>query len=80
MARGWESKSVESQMDDAKQEQPEDGNSELTVGQKKAKRARANLMLARAQVLHQLEAATNERYKEMLQQELNELDRQINAI
>lgn len=77
MARGWESKSVESQIEDARQAQSNGESSRLSAGEKNAKRERANLMLARARVLHLLEAATNERYKELLRQELKELETKI---
>jgi hypothetical protein len=76
MARGWESKSVESQMEQAGTA-PTNGKARLTDGEKHAKRERENLILARARVLQQLENSSNERYKELLRQELGELDKKI---
>lgn len=80
MARGWESKSVEAQMDEAKEPPPDGVKRPLTEADKSRKRERENLMLARARVLQQLEASTNERYKELLQRELNDLDGQIKSV
>jgi hypothetical protein len=76
MARGWESKSVESQIDDAKTQHSE-GKPPLTDGEKHAKRERQNLILARARVLHLLDTSANERYKELLRKELSELEKKI---
>ena len=79
MARGWESKSVESQMEDAKGTQPDGVQRPLTDEERHKKRERENLRLARARILQQLEAATNDRYKELLRQELTELEKRING-
>jgi hypothetical protein len=79
MARGWESKSVESQMESAK-----DGagtgagrSSAAGDGAKKAQRERQSLLLSRAYVLRQIECSTNERYTESLRQALSDLDRKL---
>jgi TATA-binding protein-associated factor Taf7 len=77
MARGWESTSVESQMEETR-EQSNGAQHPLTEEEKNRTRERGNWMLARARVLHLLEAATNERYKELLRQELSELESKIN--
>ena len=79
MARGWESKSVESQMEDSKGTLPDGVQHPLTDEERHKKRERENLRLARARILQQLEAATNERYKELLRQELSELEKRING-
>ena len=79
MARGWESKSVESQMEDAKGTWPDGVQRPLTDEERHKKRERENLRLARARILQQLEAATNDRYKELLRQELTELEKRING-
>ncbi len=79
MARGWESKSVESQIDDAR-ELPPDAKRALTQTEKNRKRERENLILARARVLQQLENCGNGRYKELLDRELSELEKQISSL
>lgn len=80
MARGWESKSVESQMEEAKASQTDGSQRPLTEEERNKKRKRENLLLARARILHLLEEASNDRYKQLLQTELSELDTRINSI
>jgi hypothetical protein len=77
MARGWESKSVESQMEEAKDEQAAGGKQRLTDAERKDQIERDNLKLSRAYVVSQIEASTNERYTESLRQALNEIDRKL---
>jgi histidinol dehydrogenase len=76
MARGWESKSVEAQMEEVKDVQPS-GKRSLTDGEKKDQRERDNLKLSRAYVAQQIEAASNEKYKESLRQALQEIDQKL---
>ncbi|PYP83333.1 MAG: hypothetical protein DMG65_24630 [Candidatus Angelobacter sp. Gp1-AA117] len=76
MARGWESKSVESQMDAAEQG-PGSPNSPLSEEQKSTKREREILLLARANLMRQIEATSNERHVAALRQALNDLDNKI---
>jgi hypothetical protein len=78
MARGWESKSVESQMESAK-DNASAGHSSSTAtdGAKKAQRERQNLLLSRTYVLRQIESSTNERYTQSLRQALSDLDRKL---
>ena len=77
MARGWESKSVESQIDAASEEPRGKSKAALTEAEKTMHRERETLMLARSQVLRQIESASNERYAESLRQGLRELDAKI---
>lgn len=76
MARGWESKSVESQMDSA-QESRKIEPQRLSTGDKKLERERQNLLLSRAYVQQQLESSTNTRYAETLRKALEEIDRKL---
>ena len=76
MARGWESKSVESQMDAAEQG-PGSPNSPLSEEQKSTQREREILLLARANLMRQIEATSNERHVAALRQALNDLDNKI---
>ncbi len=76
MARGWESKSVESQMETAKEDQPTNPR-QLTDAQKKTQRERNQLMLSRAYVMQQIQSSTNERYTESLRKALSDLDQKI---
>jgi hypothetical protein len=78
MARGWESKSVEAQIEERTSSKAASGgtaNSEDAETQ----RNRANLLLSRKRILQQLEATTNERYSEMLRRSLAELDAQLGS-
>lgn len=77
MARGWESKSVESQVENAKDEARKGQNPPLTDGEKRARHERDSLKLSRAYIVHQIEASTNENYTKSLQQALSELDEKL---
>lgn len=82
MARGWESKSVESQVESARNEDDGHGSSEPvgrsnTAAEKAAAHERQSLLLSRAYVLHRIEASTNERYTESLRQALNEIEQKL---
>ena len=77
MARGWESKSVESQIDAAREDSSMNSKAPLTEAGKAVQRERANLLLARANVLRQIESSSNQRYVESRQQALKELDAKI---
>jgi hypothetical protein len=80
MARGWESKSVESQMDSAKEEQPENSKGQLTAEQRQAQRERQGLIMTRSRVVQQIESSSNEVYIRSLRQALTELDEKIAKI
>lgn len=77
MARGWESKSVEEQMENAKNGSASGSKGTLTDDEKKARHERDSLKLSRAYIVHQIEASTNERYTKSLQQALSELDEKL---
>jgi hypothetical protein len=67
MARGWESKSVEAQQDDAVREQAERGAKPPTRAEREAGQQRRTLELSRARLLSDLEKATRPVQKQMLQ-------------
>jgi hypothetical protein len=80
MARGWESKSVEAQIDMAE-----------TYGHRGAVNAPApenldrirkkeSLILSRTRVVQELKSARNPRYKELLSKALVDLDAQLSKI
>lgn len=76
MARGWESKSVEQQQEEATSE-PARKAKPLTPEQIGRRRQLATLELSRKRILQQLEAATNPRHRQMLEAALADLDAQI---
>jgi hypothetical protein len=77
MARGWESKSVEAQMENADGNQPTGAKQPLTDEDKKRQRERDGLKLSRAYVLHQMESSSNERYTETLRKALAEIEQKL---
>jgi predicted nuclease of restriction endonuclease-like (RecB) superfamily len=76
MARGWESKSVESQVESAREERPST-HAARNEKEKLVLREQQNLMLSRAYVERQLEAASNELYVQSLQKALAEIDQKL---
>jgi hypothetical protein len=76
MARGWESKSVEAQMEAAAEQKPV-RKSPLSAEQAAQLRRKQRLALARKHVIQQLEATQSARHREMLEQALIELDAQL---
>ena len=79
MARGWESKSIESQQDLARDEQ-NSRRQPLSEQDKRALREREGLLLSRARVIKQIEASTNERYTKVLREALNELEQKLASL
>ena len=79
MARGWESKSVEQQQEEATTERARH-REPLTSEQIGLRRRLATLELSRKRILHQLEAATNPQHRQMLEAALADLDAQIAGI
>jgi hypothetical protein len=80
MARGWESKSVEAQIEESKST-PSNQHPQQSISQEELHRKsqRANLQLSRQRILHQLESSTSDRYSEMLRRSLAELDGQLGS-
>ena len=78
MARGWESKSVEAQMESA-EEKPNAGRP-LTPEETARQRERESLRLARARVLQQLEAASEPRYVKLLNDALEDLNKRLSDL
>jgi hypothetical protein len=76
VARGWESKSVEQQQDEAASSSPK-SQPPLTPEQAADRRQKQGLRLARQRVLQQLEVAQNPRHRQMLQSALAELDSRL---
>ncbi len=79
MARGWESKAVESQVDAAaEEEQPRPGaKPQPTDAEKQNVRERDGLLLARKRIQSQMESSGNQRYTESLHLALAEIDAKL---
>jgi hypothetical protein len=81
MARGWESKAVADQMEEADEraraEQQSAQEGELSPAERERRQRLESLKLSRARTLDQLERATNRAYREMLQKTLRALEAEI---
>jgi len=76
MARGWESKSVEQQQEEAKSSTANKGRP-LTTEQIADQQRRRGLDLSRKRILQQLEVALNPQHRKMLESALADLDTQL---
>lgn len=76
MARGWESKSVEQQQE-VMLERQKTGRTPISPGEQQRQRKREGLLLSRSRLTQQLQAASNPRHRQMLEQAIAELDRQL---
>ena len=74
MARGWESKAIEEQRETASA--PSSGDAEAAKDPAKARKL-ANLKLSLAQTNQALNNCTNQRYREMLERALADLEAKI---
>ena len=80
MARGWESKSIESQQEESLRES-EQGDFQQLSPEERARRERlASLELSRARTLDQLERATGAAHRAMLKRTLLALERDITEV
>jgi hypothetical protein len=77
MARGWESKSVEAQMEEPAPSAPAKSKTPLTPEELQIRKQKGDLILSRTRVVQQLAESSNERYSELLRRTLAALDEQI---
>jgi len=78
MARGWESKSVESQLEEKEARESEKRDAQPLTPEERARRARLDsLQLSRSRALDQLERATGQAHRAMLKRTLVALEREI---
>jgi len=79
MARGWESKSVEAQIDmaEVRRAVPKGVHTTETL---EVIRKKENILLSRTRVVHDLESAQNPRYKAVLSKALADLDAQLSTL
>jgi len=80
MARGWESKAVESQMDAAAERRPLSNMPKLTPEQMNLQRERESIELSRTRVLQDLASATNPKYRALLERSLQFLDEKLKTL
>jgi hypothetical protein len=80
MARGWESKSVEDQLEErlrAKQEAP---GAAPTAEAIELKQKRETLLLGRSRLLEQMQNARSDAHRQMLERSLQAIDAELAAL
>lgn len=77
MARGWESKDVESQVQDRKTVGENSGRGQKTDEQVRRDTERNDLALSRTRILNDLNNATNPNHRKSLEAALAHLDKKI---
>jgi hypothetical protein len=80
MARGWESKEIESQIEAAEERALASQRLKLSAEQAQHQREVESLELSRTRVLQDLETAQNPKYRAMLQQSLTFLDQKLESV
>jgi hypothetical protein len=80
VARGWESKSVEEQMDAAESRKAVAARPKLSEAQLRIERDRESIELSRGRILRELQAARHPRHREQLSQALNFLDERLSNL
>jgi hypothetical protein len=80
MAKGWESKSVESQVQDAQEKMRDKRGVQLTPAQVDSRRRREVLVLSRTRVQKDLQTSENARYRDHLTRALADIEAQISAL
>ena len=80
MARGWESKSVEDQMDAADKARAAAPKPTLTPEEKERQTQREGLLLSRARTLNALQGACDARYRALLETTLAHVDEQLKQL
>jgi hypothetical protein len=80
MARGWESKSVEDQMEEAQRSQDGSNWRIRTPEERERQRKVETLNLERSRLAEQLERARSETHRRMIQQSLNAIEEEIAAL
>jgi hypothetical protein len=80
MARGWESKSVEAQIDSVEPRRKHMPVISVSAEIIQRQRERESLQLSRTRVKRDLESATHQRYRDSLQAALQHLDDKLAAL
>jgi hypothetical protein len=77
MARGWESKEIESQIQSAEERKIAARAAMTDPAEAERKRQRESLQLQRKRILHDIEQARHPRHRETLEAALEHLDRKL---
>ena len=77
MARGWESKSVESQIEDSTIRSRKSTDTPLNEDQRLSRERVNSLMMSRTRIQQELQTCCNARFRTQLEQELAFLDAEL---
>jgi len=78
MARGWESKSVEAQIDAAENHRHRaPKHNTISPDRLEVIRKKETILLSRTRIVRELEASENPRYRALLKKALTDLDAQL---
>jgi hypothetical protein len=80
MARGWESKAVEGQVQEFESKESRANKRQLTQDQLEVRRKTETLLLSRARVEKELQSSQNSRYREQLTRALADLEEQLSKL
>jgi hypothetical protein len=80
MARGWESKDVESQVAASQTPKETDGGKRKSAEQLHREQERKGLQLSRTRVMHDLESATNPNHRKSLEAALAHLEKKLSEL
>ena len=80
MARGWESKDVESQVEADQAPKGHYGKNEKSPDQLRREKERKDLQLSRVRIAHDLESASNPNHKRSLEAALAHLDKKLSDL
>jgi hypothetical protein len=80
MARGWESKAVEDQMEEAARDQIERQSGSRAPDNFERQQKREGLRLTRSNLVQQLSRARTVTHRQMIHEALREIDKQLAAL
>ena len=77
MARGWESKAVEAQIEESTYKPSTYQDSSVSPQERQVFIKKQDLLLSRKRIVQQIEESSSERYSDLLRRTLADLDAQI---
>ena len=80
MAKGWETKAVEEQIQESQSAEQDNPRKQFTPEQMEAHRRKEVLLLSRAHVEKDLNASQNPRYREQLSKALSHIDAELSKL
>jgi hypothetical protein len=80
MARGWESKSVEDQMEEARRSQDRREGPVESLEEKERRRKIEGLRLERSRLAQQLDRARSDAHRRLIQHSLKAIEEEIDAL